>query len=47
VKERSASGMAFDATKFLGEHPQFDWMHDILKSRPAQSWTVFRAGEKE
>jgi hypothetical protein len=43
----SACGMAFDAAKFLGEHPQFDWMHDILKSRPVQSWTVFRAGEKE
>jgi hypothetical protein len=43
----SACGTAFDADRFLREHPQFDWMSDILKSRPAESWTVFTAGERE
>jgi len=43
----SACGVAFDAHKFLTSHPQFDWMHDILKSRPSRPWTVFRAGERE
>jgi len=42
----AACGRAFDAQEFLAAHPQFDWMQEILKSRPAQPWTVFRAGEK-
>lgn len=42
----SACGMAFDAKKFLEEHPQYDWMTDILKDRPTQPWTEFRAGER-
>jgi hypothetical protein len=41
----SACGSAFVARKFLGDHPQFEWMTPILKDRPAQPWTVFRAGE--
>lgn len=41
----SACGAAFDAQKFLAAHPQFDWMHGILKSRPSRPWTEFRAGE--
>ena len=42
----SACGTAFDAAKFLDLHPQFDWMHDILQSRPSQPWAVFTSGEK-
>ena len=41
----SACGMAFDSEKFLCEHPQFEWMKNILLSRPSQEWTVFTAGE--
>jgi len=41
----SACGTAFDAKKFLEEHPQFYWMKDILRDRPSQPWTIFRAGE--
>ena len=41
----TACGKAFDAPKFLADHPQFDWMKDILKSRPSQPWVEFRAGE--
>jgi len=41
-----ACGTAFDATHFLHEHPQFDWMSSLLKSRPSQPWTEFRSGEK-
>jgi hypothetical protein len=41
----SACGRPFDAPKFLAAHPQFEWMAGILKSRPSQPWTVFRAGE--
>jgi hypothetical protein len=42
----SACGTAFDAKKFLEEHSQYDWMSEILKDRPSQPWTVFKAGEK-
>ena len=41
----AACGLAFDAQKYLSEQPQFEWMKDILKSRPSQDWTVFAAGE--
>lgn len=39
----SACGKAFDAPKFLAAHPQFEWMSGILKSRPSEPWTEFRA----
>jgi hypothetical protein len=42
----SADGVGFDAKKFLGDHPQFDWMEGILQSRPAQPWVDFTAGDK-
>jgi hypothetical protein len=42
----SACGTAFDAQNFLKEHPQFEWMKDILQSRPSEPWTNFTAGEK-
>ena len=42
----AACGHAFNADKFLAAHTQFDWMRGLLKSRPSQPWTVFRAGEK-
>ena len=41
----SACGRAFDAGQYLNDHPQFDWMANILKSRPSQPWTQFKAGE--
>jgi hypothetical protein len=41
----SACGRAFDAHEYLTEHPQFDWMADILKNRPSQPWAQFKAGE--
>lgn len=41
----SACGMPFDAKAFLEKHQQFDWMNDLLKDRPAQPWTTFKAGE--
>ena len=43
----SACGLAFDAPKFLAAHPQFDWMKDILQSRPSEPWTPFAAGEQQ
>jgi hypothetical protein len=42
----SACGTAFDAKRFLAEHPQFEWMTGSLKDRPTQPWTEFTAGEK-
>jgi hypothetical protein len=42
----SSCGRAFDAKKFLQQHPQFEWMVGILKSRPTEPWTIFQAGEK-
>jgi hypothetical protein len=41
----SGCGTAFVAHKFLAEHPQFEWMTEILKDRPEQPWVLFRAGE--
>lgn len=41
----SACGMPFVAHKFLAAHPQFEWMTGLLKDRPAEPWTEFRAGE--
>ena len=43
----AACGMAFDARKFLQENPQFDWMKEILRSRPSEPWTEFKAGEAQ
>jgi hypothetical protein len=42
----SADGTAFDAAAFLQAHPQFDWQEGILKSRAAEPWVEFQAGEK-
>jgi hypothetical protein len=42
----AACGMPFDAQQFLQEHPQFDWMREILVSRPTEPWTDFTAGEE-
>lgn len=41
----AACGRAFDASKFLRAHPQFEWMEGILHSRPGQPWVTVRAGE--
>jgi hypothetical protein len=41
----SACGTAFDARKFLAAHPQYEWMKDILTSRPSEPWTTFAVGE--
>jgi len=41
----SACGLPFNANKFLEDHPQFDWMNGLLKDRPTQPWTIFKAGE--
>lgn len=42
----SACGMMFNAKQYLEEHPQFEWMTGLMKDRPSQPWTEFRAGEK-
>ncbi|HXQ80883.1 MAG TPA: C45 family peptidase [Opitutaceae bacterium] len=42
----SADGTEFDAAAFLRAHPQFDWQEGILKSRPAEPWVEFQAGER-
>jgi hypothetical protein len=41
----SACGRPFNAAQYLSDHPQFDWMKAILKSRPTQPWVRFKAGE--
>ena len=43
----SSCGRSFDANKFLIEHPQYDWMTGLLKDRPTQPWTTFKAEEKK
>ena len=42
----SACGKDFNGNKFLEDHPQFDWMAGLLKDRPSQPWTEFKAGER-
>jgi hypothetical protein len=41
----TACGLNFDAGRYLADHPQFDWMQEILQSRPSEPWTEFRGGE--
>lgn len=43
----SPCGRPFDAGAFLAKHPQFEWMKEILKSRPSQPWVTFKAGERK
>jgi len=31
----------------MEEHPQFEWMTGLLRDRPTQPWTVFKAGGTE
>jgi hypothetical protein len=47
AKWGSSCDLPFDAKAFLEEHPQYDWMTGLLKDRPTQPWTVFKAGETE
>ena len=35
------------AKAYLESHTQFDWLTGLIKDRPTQSWTVFKAGEIE
>jgi len=41
----SACGRAFDATKYLQDHAQFDWLEGLLKDLPSEPWVEFVAGE--
>lgn len=41
----SACGRPFDGARYLAAHPQFYWLEGLLANRPAQPWTVFKAGE--
>jgi hypothetical protein len=41
----SGCGKAFDAKKYLEDHPQYEWMTDLLRSRPTNPWAEFQAGE--
>jgi hypothetical protein len=41
----TACGRPFIAKDYLNEHPQFDWMSNLLKDRPTEPWAVFKAGE--
>jgi hypothetical protein len=43
----AACGLAFDTKKFLNEHPQYEWMSGLLRDRPSEPWTEFRAGEEK
>ena len=45
VRWGSGCGTPFDATKFLEQHPQFEWMSGYLKGRASYPWTEFRSGE--
>lgn len=47
AKWGSACDLPFDANAFLKEHAQYEWMTGLLKDRPTQPWTTFKAGETE
>ena len=42
----SSGGRPFDAAGFLKAHPQYEWMTGLIKDRPTQPWTLFKAGER-
>ena len=42
----SACGIPFNARQFLDAHLQFEWMDGLIKDRPTEPWTEFKAGEK-
>jgi hypothetical protein len=42
----SSCGRPFDAAAFLRAHPQYEWMTGLIKDRPTQPWTGFKAGER-
>ncbi len=39
-------GMDFVAANFLKQHPEYDWMHDLLQDMKSQPWTIFTSGMK-
>jgi hypothetical protein len=41
----SSCGIPFNAKDYLEKHQQFDWMTGLIKDRPTQPWTKFKAGE--
>lgn len=41
----NSSGMEFNATQFINEHPQWEHLTGYLKDRPSQPWTFFQAGK--
>lgn len=47
AKWGSACDLPFNGKAFLDEHPQYDWTTGLLKDRPSQPWTTFKAGETE
>lgn len=47
AKWGSACDLSFDAKDFLDKHPQYEWTTGLLKDRPTQPWTVFKAGETQ
>jgi hypothetical protein len=40
-------GRPFDAKAFLAKQPQFEWIADILKSRPSHPWVIVKAGDRD
>lgn len=43
----AACGRPFDAKVFLAKHPQFEWMTDMVDSRPSQPWATFVIHDQE
>ena len=39
----SSCGLAFDADKFLADHPQYERLQGLLTSRPTRPWTRLSA----
>lgn len=47
AKWGSSCEIPFNAKLFLEKHPQYEWMNGVLKDRPTQPWTIFKAGESK
>ncbi|MDY6794168.1 MAG: hypothetical protein SWK76_02620 [Actinomycetota bacterium] len=42
----NSSGLPFDASEYLEEHPQFDNLEGLLEDRPEEPWTLLKSGQE-
>ena len=40
-------GNDFSAKEFVKEHPEYEWMRDLLSDLKSQPWTMFTSGMRK